>query len=94
MLEILEGQINQFESIRRRWEGFFGRKAESILLAVFSLSVILGLEDLVQTKDAVLQHKQELTKQYADAGEQLAEQCDEIQLATRHTHKRRRICIA
>ncbi|UOH80806.1 hypothetical protein LQV05_003465 [Cryptococcus neoformans] len=75
--EILEGQINQFERIKQRWEGFFGR-----------------LEDLVQTKDAVLQHKQDLTKQYADAGEQLAEQCDEIQLATRHTHKKRRVCRA
>lgn len=93
MLEILESQINQFERIRQRWEGFFGRKAESIL-QFFPLNVILGLEDLVQTKDAVLQHKQDLTKQYADAGEQLAEQCDEIQLATRHTHKKRRICRA
>lgn len=63
-------------------------------LQFFPLNVILGLEDLVQTKDAVLQHKQDLTKQYADAGEQLAEQCDEIQLATRHTHKKRRVCRA
>lgn len=57
----------------------------------FPLNIILGLEDLVQTKDAVLQHKRDLTKQYADAGEQSAEQCDEIQLATCHIHKKKRI---
>ncbi|KIR68611.1 hypothetical protein I314_01032 [Cryptococcus bacillisporus CA1873] len=75
--QIVQDQVSQFDSIKRRWEGFFGR-----------------LEDLVQTKDAVLQHKRDLTKQYADAGEQLAEQCDEIQLATRHIHKKKRICRA
>lgn len=72
--QIVQDQVSQFDSIKRRWEGFFGR-----------------LEDLVQTKDAVLQHKRDLTKQYADAGEQLAEQCDEIQLATCHIHKKKRI---
>lgn len=35
-LEIVQDQVSQFDSIKRRWEGFFGRKAEPILIAKFS----------------------------------------------------------
>ncbi|WVQ73115.1 hypothetical protein IAR50_002679 [Cryptococcus sp. DSM 104548] len=49
------------------------------------------MSSLLQTKDKVLQCKVALTDRYVDAGDDLAEQCVELQLATRNTNKRRRI---